>query len=502
MRIRLFLGLFLSLFSVCCMTAQDISGKILDDDNGQPIPYASIQFGVNNGVISNEEGSFSIYTQKTVDSLVISSLGYETVLLIEFGKDMEVRLKPESTELQEVYLSDEEISGKEIIERVMANIDRNYDLGINEQKFFYRKSNNQLLGLDLDLKKSSIDEISQGLLDDISSNIPQEVGSYVEVAGTLYGDYDEQKLSIVKAANLYNASGSEQLEELAHQMENIIKDNITDGSFLKIRTGLLGFKIDSEELSEGLQELESNSESEEAPTPQEIEERELKRREYFQTSTQRSISDLFDKMFWKEDQNLDIFSKSRRYDFHLEGYTTLDGHAVYIIDVEPKRRADFKGKVYVNIEDYGVHRLEFENVKNLSSFKLFGISRTEDLFSGKMIFSRNASGKYSPAYLEQQYGARVGIDRPVKIIERNREVPGRNKQNQLKMGIEMAIRDVSTYQFYVHESQAFDEMSYETLVPSTDYQLETFEEYNSEYWEGTTIVEPNTAIRQYSTIQP
>lgn len=500
MRIPLFLGFFLSLFTVFCLTAQDISGKILDDDTGHPIPYASIQFGQNNGVISNEEGLFSIYTKKVVDSLVIGSLGYETVLLSQFGKDMEIRLKPESTKLHEVYLSDEELSGEEIVERVMANIDANYDLGMIQHKFFYRKSNNQVVGLDLDLKKSSIDDINQKLLDDISSNIPQESGSYVEVAGTLYGNYDQQKLNIVKAANLFNASGSEQLEELSHELEDILKNNITDGSFLKIRTGLLGVKIDSEDLSEGLQELDSDSK--EASTSQEIEERELRRREYFQTSTKGSITNLFDKMFWKDDQSLDIFSKSRRYDFHLEGYTTLDGHGVYIVVAEPKRRADFKGKIYVNMEDYGVHRLEFGNVKNLSSFKLFGISRTEDLYSGKMIFSRNSNGKYSPTYLEQQYGSSVGIDRPVKIIERNRVVPGRNKQNQLKLGIDMAMRDITTYQFYVQESQTYDEIAYEALTPSTDYQLETFEEYNSEYWEGTTIVEPNTAIRQYSTIQP
>ena len=493
----LFLVFIFSLGSLS-MNSQEISGKIVAIDSRKPIPYATIQYAENKGVISNAEGMFSIHATTAIDSLVITSLGYETVYLKDFGKEMEILLKPQTTELSEVYLSDEELSGDEIMKRVVANIENNYDVGFAKHSFFYRQSNNQKIGLDLDVKKSSIEEIDQELMDDITSNIPKEVGSYVEVAGDLYGNYDQQKLNIEKAANLYNTSANENLEKLAGELENILRENIKEDSFLKIRTGLLGVKIDSEELSEGLKA----SDSQRTLDPVEKERRALKRRESFQVNTQESVSALFDKMFWKDDLEIDFFNRSRRYNFTLEGFTSLEGHAVYVIDIAPKRRADFKGKIYVNVEDYGVHRLEFENVNNLSKFKLFGISKTVDLNSGKMFFSRSGEGKYTPVYLEHQTGATMGVDRPLKIIERNRVVPGRNKQNQLKMNVDMGVRDITTYQFYVFQSEPFDKKNYDVFEPSKDFKLENFEAYNSEYWQGTTIIEPNRAIREYTTTQP
>lgn len=498
MRMQSLFLIFILSLGLFSMNAQEVSGKILAADSGNPIAYATIQYGKNKGVISNGEGFFSIHSEASIDSLIIASLGYQTVYIKDFGKDMDILLEPEATELQEVYLSDEQLSGEEIMERVVANIKNNYDFGVSERKFFYRESNNQIIGLDLDVKKSSIDEIDQELMDGITANIPEEIGSYVEVAGSLYGDYDEQKLRIEKAANLFNAPANENLEELADELENILRENVKEDSFLKIRSGLIGVKIDSDQLSEGLKDADLK----EAPSPEEKEKREFERRERFQATTQENVSALFDKMFWKEDLTMDFFEKSRRYDFSLEGFASLEGQGVYVIAVAPKRRSDFRGKIFVNVEDYGVHRLEFENVKTLSSFKLFGISKTADLYSGKMFFSRSAEGKYAPAYLEHQSGSTMGVDRPLKIIERNRVVPGRNKQNQLKMNVDMGMRDITTYQFYVFDTQPFDEADYNALLPSMDFKFETFEQYNSEYWKGTTIIEPNTAIRDYTTMQP
>lgn len=494
------LGLLVFIFSLGTLpiNSQVISGEILALDSHNPIPYATIQYGDNQGVISNAEGLFSIYTTSSIDSLVITSLGYETVYLKDFGKEMEILLTPQTTELREVYLSDEVLSGKEIMDRVVANIDNNYDFGFAKRSFFYRQSSNQKIDLDLDIKKSSIDEINQILMDDITSNIPKEVGSYVEVAGDLYGNYDQQKLSIEKAANLYNTPVNENLDKLTQEFENILRENIKEDSFLRIRTGLLGVKIDSEDLSESLNAMDTQQ----TLDPAEKEKRALKSREQFQVNTQERVSNLFNRLFWKDDLEMDFFDRSRRYNFTIEGFKNIEGHGVYVIDIAPKRRGDFKGKIYVNIEDYGVHRLEFENVDILSRFKLFGISKTVDLNSSKMFFSRSDQGKYALDYLEYQTGETIGIDRPLKIIERNRVVPGRNKQNQLKMNIDMGVRDITTYQFYVFQSEPINRESYDNLEISKDYELENFEAYNSEYWEGTTIIEPNTAIKEYTTMQP
>ena len=43
----------------------EIKGQLLENSNGEPIPYATIQYGQNKGVISNEEGRFRFFARST-----------------------------------------------------------------------------------------------------------------------------------------------------------------------------------------------------------------------------------------------------------------------------------------------------------------------------------------------------------------------------------------------------------------------------------------------------
>ena len=59
--------------------AQDVSGKIIDEETKAPIPYVTIKYGANNGAISNEEGDFNIIfpeNNSVKDSIHFSSIGY------------------------------------------------------------------------------------------------------------------------------------------------------------------------------------------------------------------------------------------------------------------------------------------------------------------------------------------------------------------------------------------------------------------------------------------
>lgn len=484
-------ALFIHIFSI---TGQEISGRVLDYDSRQPVSYASIVYAQSKGVITNEEGEFSIHPDQVVDSVVISSLGYETLTLKEFGPDMTLNLMPQTTELDQIFLSDQQLSGREIVDLVMQRLEQNYDGNPTELQFFYRQSNHQELGFDVDVKKSSIEELNQDLMDEILANVPGESGSYKEMAGVLYGDYEEQKIHIEKAAQLYNQSDNERLEELSTQLRDILLENIKDDSFLKIRTGIIGTKIQAKEIKEDLEQETTQEEIH----PDTLARQQRKGRENFHKWAAQDVHKLFDGMFWKEDNPIDFFLKPGRYHFHLDGYADIKGEMVYVVDVEPKRRGDFKGKLYVNASDYGVQRLDFENVKDLSRFKLFGVSHIDDLYSGKLIFSKNTQGSYSPTYLELREGSTVGVRRPLKIIERNRVVPGRNKQNQLKLDLDIDVRQVTTYQFYVFQEVPMEAGELEQIEDYMDFQYEVFDSYNADFWKGSTIVEPNAAIKEYT----
>src|SRR5690606_970407 len=83
--------------------AQQVAGKVLTKTN-EPIPFATIQIGPNYGVITNEEGSFSIETEgfKASDSVYISCLGFERKgLVLEEFSSKTYKLDEQVNELHE-----------------------------------------------------------------------------------------------------------------------------------------------------------------------------------------------------------------------------------------------------------------------------------------------------------------------------------------------------------------------------------------------------------------
>src|SRR5690606_33475783 len=144
---------------------------------------------------------------------------------------------------------------------------------------------------------------------------------------------------------------------------------------------------------------------------------------------------------------------------------------------------------------------DYENVKPLSRFRLFGLSTAKDVYGGKMIFTKDEKGSYVPRYIEQSRGESFGLDRPLTIIEKNKVVPGRNKQNELDLDLDLSFSQVSTYQFVIYESTPLDQEAFGSLEGTGDFELATFTAYNPEYWSGTNIIEPNAAIQQFTALE-
>ncbi len=80
--------LFLSIFISSILFAQKtVSGKITDKANNQPLTGVSVQVkGTNTGTQTNAEGSFSISVPNDNSTLVVSTVGYETMEMSVNGK--------------------------------------------------------------------------------------------------------------------------------------------------------------------------------------------------------------------------------------------------------------------------------------------------------------------------------------------------------------------------------------------------------------------------------
>ena len=499
MRLIYTLLLFLSIFP-SQVEAQEFSALVMDSQSRQPVPYATVQYGTNKGVITNDEGVFSfIAPLKDSDTITVSSLGYIPYpLLVKDLKGLKekvIYVKPANIELKDVFLTNKNLSGKQIVELVKQRVKTNYNFDLSHKKIFYRESNvNNIRRFDLIVEKSTFPDLDQELMTNISRRVPKMSDSYKEVLGDLYGNYSSQKLQVIKAANLHNPQSTAGLTELTDKLENILKDNVKSNSFLKIKTGLLGVKVDAKELEKEMKEEKKVVEK----TEEQKEKDKKSRLDNLKSSTTTNIQGLLNSLFWNEDIPLDIFEKSNKYKFEVEGYTQMENSIVYILSFQPKRGANFKGRMYVNTADYGIHRLDYQNLKPLKKFRLLGISTASDVYRGKMIFSRGENGKYETRYVEREKGESFGIDRPLTIIEKNKFVAGRRKQNELDMEIKINAGQTTKHQLVVYETALLNDDEFKAQKTSEPFEYKTFKVYNPEYWNGFNIIEPNAAIRSFT----
>ena len=118
--------------------AQSFSAKVIDQDTKEPIPYATIETGLYQGMVSNEEGAFTFLLEnikQPQDSIYISYMGYETKgLVFEENEGITIALLPRLYELKEVFLTTELLTIKEIIERVKDNLGKNYASILSKKK--------------------------------------------------------------------------------------------------------------------------------------------------------------------------------------------------------------------------------------------------------------------------------------------------------------------------------------------------------------------------------
>ncbi|WP_378180476.1 carboxypeptidase-like regulatory domain-containing protein [Aquimarina sp. SS2-1] len=481
------------------LSAQTITSTVVDKKTNEPIPYATIQYAENGGVITNEEGKFSFILPKSItptDSIYISSLGYEKLgVPLSIVMDSILYITPKTVELSSVFISNKNLTIDEIMDQVKENITKNYSTALSHKKLFIRESDfSNISKINVKLKKSTIEEFDKEFIDSVISIIPRKSSYYTETLCDLYGNFDKQKLDIIKGAELYDKSNDGSMNSLSERLENILKKNVKQNSYLKIKSGWIpGFKIQVDSI------IQNNPEA--AEVKKEMEDQDKNKENYFYKYRKYALQDLLSSMFFQEDSKLNFIDKSGRYEFELSDYTTMDDSSVYIINFKPKRRADFKGTIYVNTQDFAIMRVDYENVKNLQNFGLLGISFHDTMYKGKTIFTKGSDGKYSVRYIEKTRGNVFGIDRPLKIIEKNKFVKGRRKQNELSLGLDIGAGEISKYEVIVFDSQPITESEYENSKENKAIEPQYLSKYDPEFWKGYNIIEPNTAIRQFTAVE-
>jgi hypothetical protein len=465
---------FIFLFALN-INSQSSTVKVLDSLTLSSIPFATVYFSNNKGIITDIDGRFELINEQygTNDSLFISSMGYKkTSLKISSFKDSIVYMIPEMITLENVVVTNRNLSSNEIIEKVKAGIEQNYQKEISEKKIFYRYESNRKID------KSSIDQVNSSILDSLLIRVPKENKSATETLCYYYGNLEEgkQKINLIKSRLTYKKD-DDILNSINSRLKEALQENLKSNSYFKIKSGLLPFSAD---LSiDGLWEIDSTNQE----ALKKAQDLELKRKQNFAAYQKSRITNIYSNLFYNEETKLDFILKSNRYRFGDPELTYLGNQLVYVISCFPKGSKDYKGVLYVNSDDFAVVRIDFENVKSLFKFKLLGVSTNVYLEEGRMVFSKLNNKKYSLSYFQVSNGRKSGIDRPIKVVEKNKYVKGRRKQNQISFKLDLIINSLNKQELQIFQSKTMDIKGFENIKENNKVLPEYLDEFTTNFWE-------------------
>ena len=464
------------------LKAQSTSVKILDSISFAPIPFATVSFSNSSGIISDENGDFELIKNELndEDSLFISSMGYKKVSYsLNRFNDSIIFLSPKPIELNNVIITNRKLSSQEIIEKIKAAITQNYQTDLSENKIFYRKEYNSTIEkFEINKFKSSIDNVNDLLIDSLLLNLPSENKSATEVLSYYYGNLEEdnQKINLIKSRETYKKD-NEILESLNSKLEESLKKSLKSNSYFKIRSGLLPFSGDLE--FDGLWDIDSTNQA----ALKKANDDEIKRKENFANSIKGRVSNIYSNLFYNDATDLDFILKSNRYEFSNPELNYLGNQLVYVMTFRPKGSKDYKGTLHINSDDFAIIRIDFKNVKSLFKLKLLGFSSDNYLVEGRMVFSKLDKKKYSLTYFQVSSGSKAGIDRPFKIIEKNKFVKGRRKQNQISFNLDFIVNSLNKVELRVFQSKSIDLNLYDNLKEENKILPEYVDEFKTNFWE-------------------
>jgi len=103
-------NIILFLFCTTPLFAQTtiVSGTVVDGTNKKPLPFVAVSFpGTTIGVNTDNQGKYSIQSDKPVTKIKASFLGYKNAIFtVVTGKEQEIniRMVPSASQLQEVVV--------------------------------------------------------------------------------------------------------------------------------------------------------------------------------------------------------------------------------------------------------------------------------------------------------------------------------------------------------------------------------------------------------------
>jgi hypothetical protein len=103
--------------------------------------------------------------------------------------------------------------------------------------------------------------------------------------------------------------------------------------------------------------------------------------------------------------------------------------------------------------------------------------------------------------MELEDGSVFGVDRPLNVIEKNKNVKGRRKQNELALNIDLTSTNVSKYEMVVFATENITATAYAQATENPEIEASHLTKYDPAFWKDYTIMEPNAAILAFEAVE-
>ena len=473
---------------------KEINGFVMDSAQNTPLPYANIYvLHSNKGMISNEQGQFSILSKglQANDTLRFQYIGYATkkIRLSDLDSSAIVYLTEKITDLSEALVFGNAPNPESIVKKVLLYKDSNYKRTdySKEQTFIREKENVDFTNVRLGYEKSTIPGLDKAMFQELEDRVPEHTTSYTDFLGDVYfsknkKDSIRRKVNEIRTVSL-KEKDIDELKKFETTFEDVFK-NKGEKEYWKVRSGIFASKINDED--------EPISVEVKIDTAEET----RRRLSSLNFGYKRSYSYMNDEDKWE------FLHKTARYKYTLIGGTRVNGEDVYIIDFIPKGRGTYRGRMYITTSTFALIRADYEYApgKTGQNIHLLGIGYTETQFSGSIYFEKK-NETYHLKYFSYKSGNSVSIERKFALIKKKKRVFFDKKLEEMKLDVLFALDTQESLEYLVLEDEIISAQQFADFKQTKYMDVIYVDQFDDSLWSGFSIIQPTQQMKEYKKQQ-
>ncbi len=490
---KFYIFLFVYLVAHLITMAEDFHAVVLDAETGEALPFSTITIeGTYSGTVSNAEGFFilDVGSLKGDQTIVITHLGYEPLKITvqKLYSMEEVRLKPSSIQLSEIAVYADQLSAREILERARDRFEENHPKYSMKREIFLHRfekakfpKENQLI-----IKSSDFIGVDRETVADFLQKLPEEFIEYQDAILDYYCSGTVKKVIPIEGVSMEEGAAADMMKEFETHLVELFKDidktNLHEERYYKFRTGVFSFKADDEpEIS--MEEVLSDTVHYLVPS----------------RDINATVSFLLKDYSDVEGKNWEFVTSPGKYIYSLEGLTLNKDQWVYHITFQPKNRGLFKGEIFIDSDDFGVHQVSFEYVagKYSERFQVLGMGHSMDYKKGHVIFQKNDGG-YFVKYIKSEQKERASIDRNFSIMKKEKRFMWDKTLNEIKMHATMNFDMHNQWELLIMDNESIDQEKIANIEQPKFVKFKKQLVYDPKMWERGTVIVPTAELKAFS----